>query len=127
MSKRRILPLRGRAQFRAVLRRATRSADPSRTVLVYAVAASEPDALHVAVIVPRAICPGAVGRNRLRRLVRESIRLLDREHPTMLAPFSALVVRWRTQPPTDCKRLRLKDVLPLVRSAVAAAGDMLNR
>ncbi len=127
MSSRRIVSFRGRSQFRTALRRARRIVDPNGTVLIHAVAASEPGPLHVAVIVPRSVCRRAVGRNRLRRLVRESIRLLEREHPTMLAPFSVLVVRWRTQPPNDCKRLRLKDVLPLVRSAVAAAGDMLNR
>lgn len=98
-----------------------RAHDPSGMVMVHVLPAAEPCPLQLGVIVPRSVCPTAVGRNRLRRLLRESIRTLLVEEPALLAGAEAVVLRWRVKPSSDCKRLRLRQVLPLVRAALEVA------
>lgn len=121
MRQLRIGRVRGRRAAQEVLRRGVRSRDSRGQVVVIALRREDTDApspVGVMVIVPRSLCPRAVGRNRLRRLLRESIRMIARSDPALLAPYRAVAVRWLQKPPRDCKRLRLWDVLPSVKEAL---------
>lgn len=85
----------------------------------------KPLSVALAAIVPRRVCSTAVGRNRLRRLLRESIRHVARTLPELL-PYRAIAVCWNAKP-ADCKRLRLRDVLPEVEAALQRAYSTGNR
>jgi hypothetical protein len=63
----------------------------------------------------------------VRRLVRESIRAIVTEEPACVAHIGAVIVRWRLVPPVPCKRLRLAQVLPLVRAALERASAKCAR
>lgn len=93
--------------------------DPSGRLQVIALPRIDSRSLRYAVIVSRAICSKAVGRNRLRRLLRESLRNIAYNQPELVAPYGVLVLRWLAAAPVqECKRLRLRDVLPAVHAAL---------
>jgi RNase P protein component len=56
-------------------------------------------------------------RNRIKRLMRESVRLLQREGITIFRPgyCSACVLLYSTRDTTEYKRLRLSDVQPEIQ------------
>jgi len=62
----------------------------------------------------------AVIRNRVRRLLRESLRQYFLEHPTDARIFDALILIWRRHPAKP-SQLQLKDVYPIVSQMLQQA------
>ncbi len=119
MIKRQLVPLRGRSAIEELFRMGKRWRDQSGRLQVIALPRAESPLLRYVVIVARAICPRAVGRNRIRRLLRESLRTITNDQPELLAPYGAIALRWLAAAPVrECKRLHLRDVLPTVRAAL---------
>ncbi|MCX8052000.1 MAG: ribonuclease P protein component [Chlorobi bacterium] len=119
--------MRGRSAMLHLLRSGRRFRDPSgtvQTILLGDREAQEPIAL--ALMVSRTVCPTAVGRNRLRRLLRESIRTLARQQPELLAPYRAIAIRWLRAVTVDYRRLRLRDVLPMLGAALQTAEEHIT-
>ncbi|MCS7000740.1 MAG: ribonuclease P protein component [Bacteroidota bacterium] len=99
---------------------------PVQTTVLPKVSSSlETEALAYTLVVPRSVCRTAVGRNRVRRLLRESLRAILSSQPALVAPYRALALRWSGPSTTDCKRLRLRDVLPHVVAVLTAASTRL--
>lgn len=121
---RRLQPMRGRKQVELLFSSGTRWRHPAGTLHVIASPMSTTDGeqvpLEYVLIIPRSVCPKAVGRNRIRRLLRESLRHLAQQQPQLLAPYRALALRWLDRSQPDCRRLRLRYVLSQVVDALGA-------
>lgn len=119
MSKRLLVLLRGRTKREQLFRMGRRWREPTGRVQVIAMEGDESQVLHYVVVVSRAVCPKAVGRNRIRRLLRESLRIIAQQHPELLAPYRTLALRWlSTAHGSEWKRLPLLEVLSAVTSAL---------
>ncbi|MCX7930882.1 MAG: ribonuclease P protein component [Chlorobi bacterium] len=116
------MPLKSRSLFSHVVRHGRRIRESSGMLRLYALLSAERSGrLAVGVIIPRSVCPHAVGRNRLRRLLRESIRLVCRQRPQLVEPYAVLIVRWIGTPKLPCKQLYLQQVYPLLQTALEYA------
>jgi ribonuclease P protein component len=119
VSKRLLVPLRGRTKREQLFRMGRRWREPTGRVQVIAEEGDESQVLHYVVVVSRAVCPKAVGRNRIRRLLRESLRIIAQQHPELLAPYRTLALRWLSAAHgSEWKRLPLLEVLSAVTSAL---------
>ncbi len=118
-SRRLLVPLRSRTKREQLFRTGRRWREPTGRVQVIAEGGDESQILLYIIVVPRAVCPKAVGRNRIRRLLRESLRTIAQQQPELLAPYRTLALRWlSTAQGSEWKRLPLHDVLSVVTSAL---------
>lgn len=121
---RRLQPIRRRKQYELLLRRGTRWRHPTGMLQVIVLPSSttniEDVPLEYVLSVPRSVCPTAVGRNRVRRLLRESLRHIALQQPQLVAAFQAIALRWLDRSQPDCRQLRLKDVLCQIVEALIA-------
>jgi len=75
--------------------------------------------IFYAVIISKKIAKKAVVRNRVKRLLRESLRQLLKENEKLFDKIQCVIVIWRWAPKRP-KLIHLKDVKPVV-------GEMLNK
>lgn len=77
------------------------------------------DTILYGVSVPKRIAKSAVVRNRIKRLLRVSLRrvLTDYEEQCRVAGITTIVTIWRDAP-DSASLIRLHDVLPVVEKAV---------
>lgn len=72
-----------------------------------------PNILYFGVTVPKRVCKLAVTRNRIKRLLRESIRAHYKNHEQNQLKFRCFVISWK-QAPKNAKSISLRDVQPVV-------------
>lgn len=120
-------PLKGFGAFEDTLRSGRRvtSGPLSLSAATPAEGAASNDDLLFGVAISKRIARRAVQRNRVKRLLRESVRrhVGPRADEIRAAGFSRLVFRWR-QAPSSPMLLHLRDVEPFVQEAV---GRLLQR
>ncbi|MBL7998364.1 MAG: ribonuclease P protein component [Candidatus Kapabacteria bacterium] len=75
-----------------------------------------------AVQVPKKKVRLAVLRNRIKRLVRESLRLLCKENPQMFGNIESVIVQWNaTTDAVTAKGFALTDIMPQLQSVLELA------
>jgi ribonuclease P protein component len=114
-------PLKGFGAFEETLRSGRRvtSGPLSLSAAAMADGALHDEDLFFGVAISKRIAPRAVQRNRVKRLLRESVRrhVGPRAEEIRAAGFSRLIFRWR-QAPSSPMLLHLRDIEPHVEDAV---------
>lgn len=115
-------PLKGFGAFEETLRSGRRvtSGPLSLTAALVRDPQAPFDAIRYGVGIPKRIAPRAVSRNRVKRLLRESVRrhVCSRADEIGSSGYDRLVFLWR-QAPASPMLLRLSDVEPHVERAIA--------
>ncbi len=117
----RLESLRGKRAFRLLFASGKRLLHPSLVLIVrYRAQPQQTPPYRIAFGVSIRRGSSAVVRNRVRRLLRESLRQYFFEHPADARIFDALILIWRRHPPKP-SRLQLKDVYPVVSQMLRQA------
>lgn len=113
-------PLKGFGAFEDTLRSGRRlTFGPlSLTAVTLAESEVEPDTVFVGVTIAKRIAPRAVVRNRVKRLLRESVRrhIAQRGDQLQARRISHMIFNWR-QAPSSAMKLHLADVEPYISDA----------
>ncbi|MFM8771400.1 MAG: ribonuclease P protein component [Candidatus Kapaibacterium sp.] len=113
-------PLKGFGAFEDTLRSGRRlTAGPlSLTAVTLEESAEEPTTVRVGVTIAKRIAPRAVVRNRIKRLLRESVRrqVAERGDQLQARRISCIIFNWR-QAPSSAMKLHLADVEPYISEA----------
>lgn len=108
----RTAPIKGIKQFTEALRYGRRFSRPECMITVRR--ASQPtDLLHYGLIVRKKLARTSVMRNRIKRLLRESIRHWSAHPPHGAEYIQSIIVGWNAIPPHPM-RIRLCDVEPII-------------
>ncbi len=117
-------PLKRRREIQRLWTYGQRFANEMLAVVALCRAGEEGESLGYVVSVPRRRERQAVVRSRLRRLLREALRITLREFSAEgPPPFTALAVVWRSSGQLSVKQLRLWDVLPQLRQLMWQAWE----
>lgn len=87
---------------------------------------AECNAIYYGVTVPKKLAPKAVMRNRIKRLLRVSIRESLRNIEYSNINFDIFIITWRNIPQNP-REIRLKDVLPQVGSLIEKANTFYKQ
>ena len=125
-----VRPLKGYGAFDAVLHRGRRfSSGPVGLTIETSPDAPQPlHTVHVGVTIGKRTARAAVVRTRVRRLLRESARIVLDEHRQEILDLhvTTLILIWR-QNPVQPSRIGLANVLPHVEEAVKKALRTIHR
>jgi len=125
--------LKGRNQIAAAFRRGKRFyASEALVAVTPRIFAKEPDApkggeyaLFLVCSVPKKIAPHAVVRNRIKRLVRESVRLYIKqyqfERESQFLNIMTLAFNWQSAPLRP-SGINLHDIYPIIENMLNAAS-----
>ena len=69
--------------------------------------------IFYAVLISKKVAKKAVVRNRVKRLLRESLRQLLKSSPELFKKFSTIVLIWKSAPQKPAE-IKLNDVMPVV-------------
>ena len=113
-------PLKGFGAFEDTLRSGRRvtSGPLSLTAVTVAEPEEQPVSVLVGVTIAKRIAPRAVVRNRVKRLLRESVRrqIALRGDQLRARRISRIIFNWR-QAPSSAMKLHLNDVEPYISDA----------
>lgn len=128
-----VTPLKGNAAFAAVFAQRRRFRSQELLLAVEFTRKNDkpedycrPRKVRAGVVVRKKVAPSAVLRNRIKRLLRESLRQCAREHPEWLENIHALVAIWDSAPKHP-RSIHLCDVLPRMEEALKRVHTVASR
>ncbi|MCX6139586.1 MAG: ribonuclease P protein component [Candidatus Kapabacteria bacterium] len=124
-----VRPLKGQDAFNIVMRSGRRSTSgPLSLTAAFNVDSLPKESISVGVTIGKRTAKRAVIRNRVKRLLRESVRQIVPSRAVALssAGIHSVVLVWRSAPEAP-KLLRLSDVQPHVESALDHVISVCSR
>lgn len=108
--------VKGKTNFLSIYRNGKRFYKSScRAVVVYRTEDDSSETLYLAVSISKKTAKKAVVRNRIKRLLRESIRIiLNEKDDGRLSPIKKMIISWHSAPKHPAL-IQLSDVLPVVQ------------
>lgn len=99
-----VVRLKGKKKFDLIFAGGRRfRKDEASCIVLYKSGAESGDVTEAAVAVSKRNCRSAVKRNRIKRLLRESLRQIRKEKPELLGCMRAFVIYWNREPAHPAK------------------------
>ncbi len=129
MKNNNVCPLKGYKVFDKVFQSGKKLYSGSAaSVICFDFSADYDGNVHLGVTISKRLAKKAVIRNRIKRLLRESVRLAIKQlnQRGTIIPIDQMIISWRQAPDMPSK-IRLADVMPHVIKIIQSAESIYNR
>ena len=126
MPKSRLKPLKGKLKVENLLKNGRRfHLREATAIIIFKQSPSQFELINFLVTISKKIAKKAVIRNRVKRLLRESLRQIDKDGISLNCMEQIFLI-WKIAP-THPKLIKLNDVLPVVHKLIRKINYFYNK